>query len=187
MTQLAVVRTNTLVQRERSSLRVFILDPGSAYQASNGSTVVKAGFQVHWCTRFPPIEPNAPFPGQLVPELRAEIDNVQPHVMLAVSKAAVYAFNLWQAGCWHGPTVLVNPHPVCQQLPAGSSMAAPRRTDRCCITWARICTWAPPSESTTASGVWSTPLCVLMAQRLICCAAGESGRPPSAWRRRGFS
>merc|ERR1719188_699927 len=119
MTQLAVVRTNTLVQRERSSLRVFILDPGSAYQASNGSTVVKAGFQVHWCTRFPPIEPNAPFPWQLVPELKAEIDNVQPHVLLAVSKAAVYAFGLWQAGCWHGPTVLVNPHPVCKQLPAG--------------------------------------------------------------------
>lgn len=115
-----VARTNTGVQRERSSIRVFLLDPGAQYQMANRPVVEQAGFQVHWCTRFPPIEPAAPFPGHLMQELKDEIDSIRPHVLMCASKAAIYSYGLWQAGAWQGPTVLINPHPVCQRFPPGT-------------------------------------------------------------------
>jgi Ca2+-binding EF-hand superfamily protein len=115
----SMVRTNTVVQRERSAVRVFVMDPGGLYKMGNRPVVEQAGCQVHWCTRFPPVDPASPFPWHLLADLKAEIDAIQPRVLMCAWKAAMYSFGLWQSGEWQGPTVLINPHPVCQQLPPG--------------------------------------------------------------------
>jgi len=79
--------------------------------------VEQAGFNVHWCVNLPnPEMPNFPL-GQFLGQIKAEMDAFGPQVLACASKGGAYVTGLWRAGLWAGPTVMVNAHPTCTQLP----------------------------------------------------------------------
>ncbi|CAE7220912.1 PARP10 [Symbiodinium sp. CCMP2592] len=45
------------------------------------------------------------------------MDAFRPHVIMGASKGGVYIVGLWRRGYWRGPTVLINAHPTCRQIP----------------------------------------------------------------------
>jgi len=112
-------RKTAVLVGHRTRKRVFIIGPGFGQQMNprQGRSVEQAGFQVHWYHGVP----NPEFQGfpvkKFLPLLKAEIDGVQPDVLLCGSKGALYATALWQAGLWSGPTVMLNAHPSCVRLP----------------------------------------------------------------------
>jgi len=106
---------------DRAATRVLIVGPGFGRELNpqQGRMIEQAGFQVTWCSNVPnPEQPNFPVAPYLG-IIRAAIDRFQPHIVACASKGGVYAVGLWQMGYWRGPTVLLNAHPTCVQLPAG--------------------------------------------------------------------
>lgn len=107
---------------DRSKTKVFIIGPGFGQQLNprQGAMVTHAGYQVHWCHGIPnPETPNFPVHPYLA-QIKAEIDAFQPDVVCCASKGGVYMVGLWQMGYWRGPSVLINAHPSCKQLPEGT-------------------------------------------------------------------
>jgi len=81
--------------------------------------IEQAGFQVHWVSNIPnPEQPNFPV-APYIGNIMAELDWFQPDIVACASKGGVYAVGMWQMGCWRGPTLLINAHPACKQLPQG--------------------------------------------------------------------
>jgi len=109
------------VGRDRKSTRVFIIGPGFGLQLNprQAAMITNEGYQVHWCHGIP--NPETPlFPvHQYLDFIKAEIDAFQPDVVCCASKGGVYMVGLWQSGYWRGPSVLINAHPTCKQLPEG--------------------------------------------------------------------
>jgi len=102
--------------------RVFVIGPGFGAQLNpqQGKMIEQAGFTVHWCVNLPnPESPNFPVAPYL-DQIKAELDEVQPDVVVCASKGGVYLVGLWQRRFWLGPTVLINAHPTCQVLPQGT-------------------------------------------------------------------
>lgn len=56
--------------------------------------------------------------------LKQAIDDFDPHLLVCASKGGAYATGLWQAGLWHGPTLLINRHPTLLEIPKGPSPIA---------------------------------------------------------------
>jgi len=107
---------------DRSKTKVFIIGAGFGQQLNprQGAMVTNAGYQVHWCHGIPnPETPNFPVQPYLA-QIKAEIDAFQPDVVCCASKGGVYMVGLWQMGYWRGPSVLINAHPTCKQLPEGT-------------------------------------------------------------------
>jgi len=106
---------------DRSRRRVLIIGPGFGRDMNprQGLTIEQAGFQVHWVLNIPnPEQPNFPV-GPYLGNIKAEIDWFRPDVVAVASKGGVYAVGLWQTGCWRGPTLMINAHPMCKHLPQG--------------------------------------------------------------------
>lgn len=103
----------------RSTRRVLIIGPGFGREINprQGIMIEQAGYQVHWVCNVPNPEqhsfPVAPYLGTIA----AEIERFRPDVVACASKGGVYVVGLWQTGIWRGPTLLINAHPCCQQLP----------------------------------------------------------------------
>eukprot|EP00440_Ansanella_granifera_P009312 gb/GFBE01010092.1/.p1 GENE.gb/GFBE01010092.1/~~gb/GFBE01010092.1/.p1 ORF type:complete len:802 (+),score=165.55 gb/GFBE01010092.1/:1-2406(+) len=109
------------VGRDRRNTRVFIIGPGFGQQLNprQAAMITGAGFQVQWCHGIPnPETPNFPVLPYL-DHIKAEIEAFQPDVVCCASKGGVYMVGLWQMGYWRGPSVLINAHPSCKQLPEG--------------------------------------------------------------------
>lgn len=107
--------------RDRSGTRVFVIGPGFGQQLNprQGAMITNAGYQVHFCHGIPnPETPNFPV-FQYLQYIKAELDAFQPDVVCCASKGGVYVVGLWQVGYWRGPTVFINAHPTCKQLPEG--------------------------------------------------------------------
>jgi Ca2+-binding EF-hand superfamily protein len=102
-------RTKSRIHRERSNTRVLVIGPGQ------WRGIEAAGFQVHFSAAPSADQPGFPVQAYLG-HVRAEIDRVQPDVVVGVSSGGAYIVGLWQSG-WRGPTVLVNAHPSCTALP----------------------------------------------------------------------
>jgi len=105
---------------DRRQKRVLIIGPGFGAQMNPAQTqvVMQAGFQVHWVHHIPNPE-EAEF--QMLPHvsaIREAIDQVRPDLIMSGSKGGAYTVALWQMGYWRGPTVLINAHPSCTELPA---------------------------------------------------------------------
>lgn len=106
---------------ERSSKRLFIIGPGFGLQINprQGKMIEAAGYQVKWCHGIPnpeqPQFPVEPYLGQI----KAELDQFQPHLVACASKGGPYIMGLWRHGLWRGPTLLLNAHPTCKQIPEG--------------------------------------------------------------------
>lgn len=108
-------------REDRSRFRVLAIGPGygRALNPPQANMLHNAGFQVRFIDDLPNPE-QADFPVQpYLEKIRAEIEQFSPHVMTAASKGGVYLVRLWQAGIWTGPSVLINAHPACMQLPQG--------------------------------------------------------------------
>jgi len=104
---------------DRANTRVFIIGPGFGQQLNprQSAMIIQAGYQVKWCFSIPnPEVPNFPVQPYL-DHIKAEMDAFQPDVVCAASKGGVYLVGLWQMGYWRGPSVLINAHPTCKQLP----------------------------------------------------------------------
>jgi len=105
----------------RSSKRVFIISAGFGRLLRPAQTqlVERAGFQIHWCSKPPnPETPNFVF-GPHLQQIKGELDEFKPDLVMCASKGGVYVVKLWEAGLWLGPTLMINAHPACQRLPRG--------------------------------------------------------------------
>jgi Ca2+-binding EF-hand superfamily protein len=105
--------------QRRSEIRVLIIGPGYGLNLNpaQGNSIKNAGYQVKWMHDLPnPETPNFPV-HQFLPKIQAEIEEFKPHVLTAASKGGLYVVRLWQTGLWSGPTVMINAHPACYQLP----------------------------------------------------------------------
>jgi len=49
--------------------------------------------------------------------VKSAIDQFQPDLLVVASKGGHYVIALWQAGYWHGPTLMINAHPSITKLP----------------------------------------------------------------------
>jgi hypothetical protein len=109
------------VRTDRAGTRVFVIGPGFGQQLNprQGALIHQAGFQVQWCHSVPNPEQPSFVVQPYLEHLRREIDAFRPDVVAAASKGGVYVVGLWQMGIWRGPTLLLNAHPSCQQLPEG--------------------------------------------------------------------
>eukprot|EP00928_Gymnodinium_smaydae_P081969 TRINITY_DN6539_c0_g1_i4.p1 TRINITY_DN6539_c0_g1~~TRINITY_DN6539_c0_g1_i4.p1 ORF type:complete len:854 (-),score=130.85 TRINITY_DN6539_c0_g1_i4:147-2573(-) len=104
---------------DRTQIRVFIIGPGFGGKINprQGAMIADAGFQVYWCHNIPnPEQPNFPVQPYLL-QIKKEIDVFRADVVIGASKGGVYLVRLWQTRLWTGPSVLINAHPSCQQLP----------------------------------------------------------------------
>ncbi|CAJ1409614.1 unnamed protein product [Effrenium voratum] len=109
----------------RSSTRVFIIGPGFGNQINprQSRMVEAAGYQIRWCFNVPnPEIPNFPVEPYLG-QIKMEMDQFQPHVVVGASKGGVYIVGLWERYMWRGPTVLINAHPMCNRLPQEANVA----------------------------------------------------------------
>eukprot|EP00933_Yihiella_yeosuensis_P030447 TRINITY_DN24093_c0_g1_i1.p1 TRINITY_DN24093_c0_g1~~TRINITY_DN24093_c0_g1_i1.p1 ORF type:complete len:831 (+),score=183.30 TRINITY_DN24093_c0_g1_i1:104-2596(+) len=109
------------VNADRTNIKVFIIGPGFGMQLNpqQCATITNAGYQVQWCFSVPnPETPNFPVLSYL-DQVKAELDAFGPDVVCCASKGGIYMVALWQMGYWRGPSVLINAHPTCKQLPEG--------------------------------------------------------------------
>ncbi|CAE7415150.1 RE1 [Symbiodinium microadriaticum] len=105
----------------RESTRVFIIGPGFGQQLNprQSAMITNAGYQAHFCHGIPnPETPNFPVQ-QYLDHIKEEMDAFGPDVVCAASKGGVYLIGLWQTGLWRGPSLLINAHPSCKELPQG--------------------------------------------------------------------
>jgi len=103
----------------RAETRIFVIGPGFGQQLNprQSAMISQAGYQVHFCHGIPnPEQPNFPVNPYLA-FIKAEIDAFQPDVVACASKGGVYMVGLWESGYWRGPSLLLNAHPACRQLP----------------------------------------------------------------------
>jgi hypothetical protein len=103
----------------RSQTRILAIGPGygRAVNPAQANSLFQAGFQVRFIDNLPNPEHDQ-FPVQpYLQMIRQEIDTFKPHIMTAASKGGIYLVRLWQSGLWKGPSVLINAHPTCIQLP----------------------------------------------------------------------
>lgn len=125
----------------RSRTRVFIIGPGfgQLLNPRQGAMVHQAGFQVYWCNGVPnPERPNFNA-NPYLEHVRREIDVFRPHIVAAASKGGIYLVRLWEVGYWRGPSLLINAHPSCRELPenvpvviaqgSNDEVYGPRRAD----------------------------------------------------------
>mmetsp|Transcript_77405 Transcript_77405/g.169398 ORF Transcript_77405/g.169398 Transcript_77405/m.169398 type:complete len:1511 (-) Transcript_77405:66-4598(-) len=105
---------------DRRQKRVLIIGPGFGAQLNPMQTqvVMRAGFQVHWVHGVPnPEEPDF----NLLPHvttIHQAIGEIRPDLLVVASKGGIYGTALWKFGYWRGPTVMINAHPTCKELPA---------------------------------------------------------------------
>lgn len=103
---------------DRSHNKALIVSPGFGLQANPAQA--QAIEQACYQTRYVHV-PNPETPDfsvvQYLEQLKAEIDEFQPDIVVCGSKGGVYAVGLWQIGYWRGPTLLINAHPSCKRLP----------------------------------------------------------------------
>jgi len=104
----------------RSEKRALVIGPGFNVQVNPAQShlVMQSGFQVHWCHNIPTPEERCPLLLNHVSAIRDCIDRIRPDVLVAASVGGAYLTALWQTGYWRGPTVMINAHPSCRELPA---------------------------------------------------------------------
>jgi len=112
---------------DRSRKRVLIIGPGfgRGLNPRQGTMLEEAGFEaVLWCWQGLPNPETANFPvHQYLDIIRKDIAEFRPDVICAGSKGGAYMVGLWAAGYWRGPSLLINAHPSCTQIPEGVSCA----------------------------------------------------------------
>merc|ERR1719188_1901443 len=128
---LAAVDRMPLRGAPRSSKRVLIISAGFGrlMRPMQSQMVEAAGFQIHWCTKPPnPEIPNFRMAPHLQ-QIKAEIDEFGPDLVVCASKGGAYAVALWEAGLWLGPTLMINAHPSCTRLPKGAPVVVAAGAD----------------------------------------------------------
>eukprot|EP00929_Paragymnodinium_shiwhaense_P077261 TRINITY_DN3978_c0_g1_i1.p1 TRINITY_DN3978_c0_g1~~TRINITY_DN3978_c0_g1_i1.p1 ORF type:complete len:909 (-),score=172.29 TRINITY_DN3978_c0_g1_i1:48-2774(-) len=113
----SLATSNYQVQRSRHRVLIIQIGFGRVLNPPQTEVVEQAGFQVGWVQGLPnPETPGFPL-ASYAHQIKALIDEFQPHLLMAASKGSPYLAGLWQTGCWLGPSVMINVHPVCQRLP----------------------------------------------------------------------
>ncbi|CAK0825023.1 unnamed protein product [Prorocentrum cordatum] len=105
----------------RSAKRVLIISVGFGRLLfpAQAQLVERAGYQIHWCTKPPnPETPNFAM-GPHLQQIKSELDQFRPDLVMCASKGGAYVVGLWEAGLWLGPTLMINAHPTCVRLPRG--------------------------------------------------------------------
>jgi len=106
-------------KRPRNQQRVFVIGTGFGQMVNPRQTQVlmNSGYQVKIMNELP--NPESPgFPtSQYLGAIKAAMDEFQPDVVLCASKGDPYLIAMWQSGLWLGPSVMINAHPLCKQLP----------------------------------------------------------------------
>ncbi|CAK0885055.1 unnamed protein product [Prorocentrum cordatum] len=57
--------------------------------------------------------------GPHLQQIKSELDQFRPDLVMCASKGGAYVVGLWEAGLWLGPTLMINAHPTCVRLPRG--------------------------------------------------------------------
>jgi len=104
---------------DRSAHRILIIEQGFGKDSRQGLLVAKAGFQVHWSTSLPNPDQLGNTVGPYLNQLATDIQQFQPDLIVCASTGGAYVVALWQKGLWTGPTLMINVHPSCRQLPEG--------------------------------------------------------------------
>ncbi|CAJ1458711.1 unnamed protein product [Effrenium voratum] len=104
---------------ERKDTRVFVIGPGFGQQLNprQSGMVTTAGYQVQFFHGIPNPETKNFDALPYLEKIKEAIESFQPHVVCAASKGGVYMVGLWKAGYWRGPSLLLNAHPACTELP----------------------------------------------------------------------
>jgi len=109
------------VNVDRSATRVFVIEIGFGRRIMPVQTdlLEQAGYQIHWCQNLPnPEQFGFPVMAYL-PQIKAQIDEFRPHIIMSASKGGAYLSALWQANLWTGPSLMINAHPSAKELPKG--------------------------------------------------------------------
>jgi len=73
---------------------------------------------VHWVHGIPnPEEAEFDMLGH-VSKIKEAIDQISPDLLMCGSKGGAYGVACWRMGFWRGPTLMINAHPQCQEIPA---------------------------------------------------------------------
>merc|ERR1719341_2929783 len=100
-------------------MKVLIIGPGFGAQLNPAQTqiVMQAGFQIHWIHDIPNPEDDNFNVLPHASKIRDRITALKPDLVMCGSKGGIYGVAIWQMGYWRGPTVLINAHPACSELP----------------------------------------------------------------------
>ncbi|CAK9074268.1 Hypothetical protein SCF082_LOCUS36187 [Durusdinium trenchii] len=81
--------------------------------------ITDAGYQVKFFHGIPNPEKRDFDVTPYLDQIKEGIDAFEPHVVAAASKGGIYLLGLWEEGFWRGPSLLLNGHPRCKELPEG--------------------------------------------------------------------
>lgn len=103
----------------RAETKVLVIGPGFGQMLNprQSAMIQDAGYQVNFFHGIPNPEMRTFDAAPYLEKIKAEIDLFQPHVVASASKGGIYLLGLWEAGYWRGPSLLLNAHPRCKELP----------------------------------------------------------------------
>lgn len=118
------VKFNSIPQlsaADRAETKVLVIGPGFGQMLNprQSAMIQDAGYQVNFFHGIPNPEMRTFDAAPYLEKIKAEIDVFQPHVVASASKGGIYLLGLWEAGYWRGPSLLLNAHPRCKELPQG--------------------------------------------------------------------
>jgi len=117
----ATVASRSETEIDRSMKRILLIGPGfgMVINPDQANIIEKAGYRVFRCTRLPNPDQRGFDADRYLDIIAADIERFQPHVVAAASKGGIYVVRMWKARLWQGPTLLINAHPSCRELPLG--------------------------------------------------------------------
>jgi Ca2+-binding EF-hand superfamily protein len=105
--------------KARKDSRLFVIGTGFGQKVNprQSQVLIDAGFQLKFMHELPnPEQPDFPI-GQYLNQLKAALDEFQPDLVMCASKGDPYLLALWHSGLWTGPSLMINAHPSCSELP----------------------------------------------------------------------
>lgn len=103
---------------ERAHKKVLFLGCQGDIGGQHVQEMVKAGFSMHWQCNLPvnPEQPGFPM-SQVLMQIKASISDLKPDAVMCSSRGGIYVSALLREGLWSGPTLMLNAHPSCINLP----------------------------------------------------------------------
>jgi len=107
---------------DRTRLRALIISPGFGRKArpKQSQMVETSGYQLDWANVPDP----ETYPGwrPYINQVKSQILQFRPNILVAASKGGHYIAALWQEGFWRDSTLMINCHPSITSLPPEMSI-----------------------------------------------------------------
>lgn len=104
---------------DRAMKRLLIIGPGFNNMNPHGvaQLIARSGYDTHWSTNLPSPDQQGFRMGVSMGSLMKAIIDFCPDVVACASEGGAYMKELWKAGFWTGPSLMINAHPSVVELP----------------------------------------------------------------------